>query len=455
MILTHAASRKPQEARTIRISVMAPPKFLFLLVVVVLASVFVASNAEQPPPGRTLHLPVFFRHPPDAMSLASVADDDRPPLRSPLQSGVAHDSGGYFAALGVGTPPSRALLILDTGSDFTWLQCAPCRRCHPQLTPLYDPRRSSSYAPVPFASPRCRDELQFPGRDARTGACLYALAYADGSSSRGEVAADALAFSSGVVRNVTIGCGRDNEGLLGAAAGVLGVGRGVLSFPTQLAAATNNAYARVFSYCLGDRDARAETSSSYLVFGRATEPPSAAFTPMRTSARKPSQYVVDMVGFSVDGAPVVVVAGADDLALDPATGRGGVVVDSGATVSRFSLHTYAALRDAFDARAAAAAGMRNVRENISVYDACYELLPTARVPAVAMHFAGGADVVLRRRNYLVPVESRGRTYYCFGFMGFAPNSADERNTLGNVQQQGFHIVFDEERKRIGFAPNGC
>ncbi|KAK3161804.1 hypothetical protein QOZ80_1BG0081730 [Eleusine coracana subsp. coracana] len=331
--------------------VMAPPKFLFLLVVVV----FVASNAEQPPPGQTLHLPVFFRHPPDTMSLASVADNDRLPLRSPLQSGVAHDSGGYFAALGVGTPPARALLILDTGSDFTWLQCAPCRRCHPQLTPLYDPRRSSSYAPVPFASPRCRDELQFPGRDARTGACLYAFAYADGSSSRGEVAADALAFASDVVRNVTIGCGRDNEGLLGADAGVLGVGRVALSFPTQLAAATNNAYARVFSYCHGDRDARAESpTSSFLVFGRAPDPPGAAFTLMRTSARKPSQYVVDMVGFSVDGAPVVVVAGADDLALDPATGRGGVVVDSGATVSCFSRDTYAALQDAFDARAAAA-----------------------------------------------------------------------------------------------------
>ncbi|GJM93307.1 hypothetical protein PR202_ga09852 [Eleusine coracana subsp. coracana] len=230
----------------------------------------------------------------------------------------------------------------------------------------------------------------------------------------------------------------------------------MLSFPTQLAAATNNAYARVFSYCLGDRDARAESpTSSYLVFGRATDPPGAAFTPMRTSARKPSQYVVDMVGFSVDGAPVVL-TGADDLALDPATGRGGVVVDSGATVSRFALHTYAALRDAFDARATAA-GMRNVRENISVYDACYDLptTTTARVPAVALHFAGGADVLLPRRNYLVPVESRGRTYYCFGFMGFEPNSADERSTLGNVQQQGFHIVFDEERERIGFAPNGC
>lgn len=435
---------------------MAPlPKFQ-LVFVVVLTSVFVASNAEQPPPARTLHLPVFFRHHPDAIELASV-DGNPPPLRSVVQSGVTHDSGGYFAALGVGTPATREFLILDTGSDFTWIQCAPCRRCYPQMTQLYDPRRSTSYARVPFSSPRCRDELQIPVRDARTGACLYVVVYADASSSRGEVAAETLAFSDGrdVIRNVTIGCGRDNEGLLSAAAGVLGVGRGVLSFPSQLAEA---GYGRVFSYCLGDREARASSSSSFLVFGRAPAPPAMAFTPLRTSPRNPSHYVVDMLGFSVDGTRVVITgAAAAGLALDAKTGRGGVVVDSGATVSRFARAAYAALRDAFDARAAATGTLRNVRRNMSVYDTCYELRRgTARVPAVALHFAGGADMVLPTRNYMIPVEDleSGRTVYCFGFIGFEP-SEDEHNTLGNVQQQGFQILFDEERKRIGFAPNGC
>jgi aspartyl protease family protein len=124
------------------------------------------------------------------------------------------------------------------------------------------------------------------------------------------------------------------------------------------------------------------------------------------------------------------------------------------TVSSFAWDTYAALRDAFDARAAAA-GMRNVRRNISVYDTCYDLQgTTASVPTVVLHFAGCADIVLPTKNYLVLVDFEGRTYHCFGFRGFKPADG-ERNTLGNVQQQGFQIVFDAERERIGFMPNGC
>ena len=43
-------------------------------------------------------------------------------------SGLALGSGKYFAWVGVGTPPTPALLVLDTGSDVVWLQCAPCCR---------------------------------------------------------------------------------------------------------------------------------------------------------------------------------------------------------------------------------------------------------------------------------------------------------------------------------------
>jgi hypothetical protein len=45
-------------------------------------------------------------------------------------SGLAQGSGEYFASVGVGTPPTPALLVLDTGSDVVWLQGAPCRRCY-------------------------------------------------------------------------------------------------------------------------------------------------------------------------------------------------------------------------------------------------------------------------------------------------------------------------------------
>ncbi|CAL4947730.1 unnamed protein product [Urochloa decumbens] len=468
---------------------MALPNLLLLLCIV-----SISADATQPP--RTLHVPVLHRNaifPPApgatpsssrrlrlhaaddathytvqlAPSLHSTAadDDDDDRLRSPVISGLPFDSGEYFAAIGVGDPPTRALVVIDTGSDLTWLQCAPCVRCYRQLTPLYDPRRSGSYSPIPCASTRCRGVLRYPGCDPRTGGCLYMVVYGDGSSSTGHLATDRLVFpdggGGGTTRavhhhNVTLGCGHNNGGLLESAAGILGVGRGALSFPAQAAAA----YGRVFSYCLGDRAARAEraaSSAGYLVFGRAPEPPSTAFTPLRTNPRRPGLYYVDMAGVSVGGERVA--AGFSGpgagLALDPATGRGGVVVDSGTAISRLPGAAYAAVRDAFDARAAAGGARRVAHANLSVFDACYDLRrggATVRVPSVVLHFAGGADMALPPANYLVPVVGVDRrTYFCLGLQP----AEDDLNVLGNVQQQGFGVTFDVERGRIGFAPNVC
>jgi len=61
-------------------------------------------------------------------------------------------------------------------------------------------------------------------------------------------------------------------------------------------------------------------------------------------------------------------------------------------------------------------------------------------------------MVLPPANYLVPVKgSDRRTYFCLGLQA----ADDGLNVLGNVQQQGFGVVFDVELERIGFAPNGC
>ncbi|OEL32616.1 Aspartyl protease family protein 2 [Dichanthelium oligosanthes] len=436
----------------------ALPSLLLPLLLLLLFS-FSADATHTP---RTLHVPVLHRdavfppaHTADAArytaqlaSLSSTTDSDDQ-LRSPVISGLPFDSGEYFAIVGVGDPSTRALVVIDTGSDLIWLQCAPCRHCYRQLTPLYDPRSSTTYRQIPCASPRCRGVLRYPGCDAGTGSCVYMVVYGDGSASSGNLATDRLVFPEDThAHNVTLGCGHDNGGLFESAAGLLGVGRGELSFPTQVAAT----YGRVFSYCLGDRMSRAKSSSSYLVFGRTPELPSTAFTPLRTNPRRPSLYYVDMVGFSVADERVTGFSEAS-LALDPATGRGGIVVDSGTAISRFARDAYVAVRDAFNSRAAAG-GMRKVAHNFSVFDACYGLRrkETVRVPSIVLHFAGGADMALPPANYLVPVQGGDRRmYFCLGLQA----ADDGLNVLGNVQQQGFGVVFDVERERIGFAPNGC
>ncbi|CAD6254060.1 unnamed protein product [Miscanthus lutarioriparius] len=65
-----------------------------------------------------------------------------------VESGVAVGSGEYLMDIYVGTPPRRFRMIMDTGSDLNWLQCAPCLDCFEQRGPVFDPATSSSYRNV-------------------------------------------------------------------------------------------------------------------------------------------------------------------------------------------------------------------------------------------------------------------------------------------------------------------
>ncbi|TVT98997.1 hypothetical protein EJB05_55626, partial [Eragrostis curvula] len=371
---------------------------------------------------------------------------------APVVSGLAQGSGEYFAQVGVGTPPSPALLVLDTGSDVVWLQCAPCRRCYAQSGRVFDPRRSRSYAAVACASPLCGRLDSGGGCDARRGACQYEVAYGDGSVTAGDFATETLTFARGArVARVAIGCGHDNEGLFVAAAGLLGLGRGRLSFPTQVA----RRYGRSFAYCLVDRTSSLKPSSSRsstITFGSGSlgaNTAASSFTPMVRNPRMATFYYVHLVGFSVGGARVPGVS-QRDLTLNPSTGRGGVILDSGTSVTRLARPAYAALRDAF--RAATAPGLRLTRGGFSLFDTCYDLggRRTVKVPTLALHLeGGGAAVALPPENYLIPVDTRGT--FCFAF---APTDGGV-SIVGNIQQQGFRVVFDGDRQRVGFVPKSC
>ncbi|OEL17504.1 Aspartyl protease family protein 2 [Dichanthelium oligosanthes] len=370
---------------------------------------------------------------------------------APVVSGLSQGSGEYFAQVGVGTPPAPALLVLDTGSDVVWLQCAPCRHCYAQSGRVFDPRRSRSYAAVPCAAPLCR-RLDSGGCDRRRGSCLYQVAYGDGSITAGDLATETLSFARGArVPRVAIGCGHDNEGLFVAAAGLLGLGRGRLSLPTQAA----RRYGRSFSYCLVDRTSSlnpSSTRSSTITFGSAAMAGAgarASFTPMVRNPRMSTFYYVRVVGFSVGGARVRGVS-ERDLRLNPSTGRGGVILDSGTSVTRLARTVYAAVRAAFRA-ATAAGGLRLTPGGFSLFDTCYDLggRRVVKVPTLSLHLAGGAEVALPPENYLIPVDTRGT--FCFALAG----TDGGVSIVGNIQQQGFRVVFDGDAQRVGLVPKSC
>ncbi|GLJ36521.1 hypothetical protein SUGI_0733720 [Cryptomeria japonica] len=355
---------------------------------------------------------------------------------SEVMSGMIEGSGEYFTRIGVGTPAREQYMVLDTGSDVVWVQCQPCNDCYDQADPVFDPSYSASFTSVSCTSAVC-SELEIS--DCNSRGCAYQVAYGDGSYSVGSFATETLTFGRTTVQNVGIGCGHDNQGLFVGAGGLLGLGAGRLSFPTQL-----GSYGKVFSYCLVDRDSE---STGYLDFGpeaQARAGSGSVFTPFFRNPRLSTFYYVPLTHISVGG---LMVSLPQKVFQFDETGRGGVIVDSGTAVTRLQSDAYIAMRDAF------VVGMSHLprAEGMSIFDTCYDLSgqETVSVPAIGFHFINGASLSLPARNCLIPVDSMGT--FC---LAFAPTSGS-LSIIGNIQQQGVRVSFDSVNSLVGFALNQC
>ncbi|KAL8114068.1 aspartyl protease family protein 2-like [Apium graveolens] len=355
---------------------------------------------------------------------------------SSIISGLAHGSGEYFTRLGVGTPARYSYMVLDTGSDVVWIQCSPCRKCYTQSDPVFDPTKSSTFGGVACGSLLCR-RLDSPGCNSGKK-CMYQVSYGDGSFTVGEFSTETMTFRRNRVKSIALGCGHDNEGLFVGAAGLLGLGRGRLSFPSQ----AGPRFGRAFSYCLVDRSASSKPSS--IIFGSSAVSRKAVFTSLISNPKLDTFYYIGLTGISVGGALVRGVS-ASLFKID-AAGNGGVIIDSGTSVTRLTRPAYIAMRDAFRV------GARNLKRapSFSLFDTCFDLsgVSEVKVPTVLFHFKG-ANVALPASNYLIPVDSKGT--FCFAFAG----TSNGLSIIGNIQQQGFRVVYDLGRSRIGFAKNGC
>ncbi|CAK9147778.1 unnamed protein product [Ilex paraguariensis] len=352
-------------------------------------------------------------------------------LQSPITSGVTQGSGEYFTRVGVGQPAKPFYLVIDTGSDINWLQCEPCSDCYQQSDPIFNPAQSSSYRPLSCGSQQC-SSLDISG--CRAEKCLYQVSYGDGSFTVGDLATETVSFgSSGSVPNVAIGCGHDNEGLFVGAAGLLGLGGGSLSLTSQIKATS-------FSYCLVNRDS---SSSSTLEFNSAA-PGDSVLAPLLRNSRIDTYFYVGLTGIGVGGKLLSIPA--EVFSVDQ-SGKGGVIVDSGTSITRLQTQAYDALRDSFvkytpDLPRAS---------SFALFDTCYDLSSMSRVsvPTVSFQFGSGKTLSLHPKNYLIPVDSSGT--FC---LAFAPTKGS-LSIIGNVQQQGTRVSYDLANKVVGFSSNKC
>ncbi|KAJ6987992.1 hypothetical protein NC653_021049 [Populus alba x Populus x berolinensis] len=226
----------------------------------------------------------------DLKSLETDSEFKSEALQSPVISGTSQGStsGEYFSRVGIGKPASQAYLILDTGSDVN--QNAGTTRVSTRF------RTGMGLIPLVIL-------LLGLSLSARLQLIIWVSA----------------------VDIIMI-----NEGLFIGAAGLLGLGGGSLSFPSQIITTS-------FSYCLVDRGSE---SASTLEFN-STLPPNTVTAPLIRNHQLDNFYYVGLTGLSE-------LVSIPELAFQIyESGNGGVIVDSGTAITQLQTDVYSSLSDAF------------------------------------------------------------------------------------------------------------
>ncbi|CAI0474255.1 unnamed protein product [Linum tenue] len=313
--------------------------------------------------------------------------------------------------LAIGTPPVSYSAIVDTGSDLIWTQCEPdlCSALPQSLC----------------------------GSDG----CNYLYTYGDDSSTEGVMATETFTFGGNQVKvpQLGFGCGEDNQGDgFSQGGGLVGLGRGPLSLVSQLDQPK-------FSYCLTSINDDA-SSSSTLSMGSLAGPAgnSSVTTGLIQNTAQPSFYYVALEGISVGGSSLPIPASAFALQGD---GSGGMIVDSGTTITYLEGVAYDEVKKAF----VAAIDLPVDDSGSTGLDLCFDL-PSGgsgdvEVPSLVFHFQG-ADLELPAENYMIADSSAGVVCLAMG-------RSSGMSIFGNVEQQNFLVLYDLGKETLSFTPTQC
>jgi hypothetical protein len=333
----------------------------------------------------------------------------------------------YVITVGIGSPAVTQTMLIDTGSDVSWVQCKPCTApaCHAPVGSLFDPVQSSTYAPFSCTSAPCT-QLGGEGNGCSSSQCQYIVKYGDHSNTTGTYGSDTLALTpSETVNDFQFGCSHDEEGLLSQqnTDGLMGLGGDVQSLVSQTAATYGNA----FSYCLP----KTSSTSGFLTLGAPGDTSGFVTTPMLRSETVPTFYRLLLQDISVGG---------NLLGIAPSVFAAGSVMDSGTVITRLPAAAYSALSSAFKD------GMTQYPEASPVdpFDTCFDFtgIDNITVPGVALVFDGGAIVNLDFDGII-----QG------GCLAFAATS--DISLIGNVQQRTLEVLYDVGQSIFGFRSGAC
>lgn len=360
----------------------------------------------------------------------------------PLKSGLPIGSGNYYVKMGLGSPTKYYSMLVDTGSSFSWLQCQPCTRyCHLQVDPIFDPLNSKTYKTLQCSSSQCSSlktsTLNEPSCSQVSNTCVYRASYGDSSFSVGYLSQDVLTLTpSETLSSFVYGCGQDNQGLFGEAAGIIGLANNELSMLEQL----SGKYGNAFSYCLPTSFSSPNSlKEGFLSIGTSSLTPSSSskFTPILKNPKFPSLYFLDITSMTVAGKPLEVAASSYKVL---------TIIDSGTVITRLPMPIYTALKNAF---VTIMSKKYKPAPGISILDTCFKgnIKGISGVPEVQIIFEGAANLQLKSQNTLLELEK--------GIICLAIAGTNSIAIIGNFQQQTFKVDYDVANSKLAFAPAGC
>ncbi|CAN8259591.1 unnamed protein product [Cochlearia groenlandica] len=372
-----------------------------------------------------------------------------------LGSGIDYGAAQYFTEVRVGTPAKKFRVVVDTGSELTWVNCRfhGKGKSRSENRRVFEAEESSSFRKVGCLTQTCKVDLMnlFSLSSCPTPStpCSYDYRYADGSAAQGVFAKET--FTVGLtngrkarLRGLLIGCSSSFSGdSFRGADGVLGLALSDYSFTSK----ATNVFGGKFSYCLVDHQSH-KNVSNYLVFGSAS-----AYVATKTDGKRttplnlkliPPFYAINVFGISIEDEMLDIPAKVWD-----ANAGGGTILDSGTSLTLLAEAAYKAVVSGLGRYLSK---LNRVKPDGIPIEYCFNTTSgfnERNLPQLTFHFKGGARFEPHRRSYMVDTAPGVK---CLGFVSAGRTAT---NVVGNIMQQNYLWQFDLEASTLSFDPSMC
>ncbi|XP_060213161.1 aspartic proteinase PCS1-like [Lycium barbarum] len=361
-------------------------------------------------------------------------------------------SMALIVTLPIGTPPQNQQMVLDTGSQLSWIQCHKKIPKIPPPTTSFDPSLSSSFSVLPCTHPMCKPRIPdftLPTSCDHKKLCHYSYFYADGTLAEGNLVHEKITFSpSQSTPALILGCATESDD----AEGILGMNLGRFSFASQ-------AKVQKFSYCVPIRQGiNSHAVKPIGTFYLGQNPSSRMFRyvnlltfpqSQRMPNLDPLAYTVGMTGIKIGGKRLNI---SSRVFRPNAGGSGQTIVDSGTTYTFLVEEAYSKVREEI----VRLVGQRMKKGYVygDALDMCFDSHPMEigrLIGDMTLQFENRVEILINKERVLDEVESG---IHCVG-IGRSESLGIASNIIGNFHQQNLWVEFDLRNRRVGFGKGEC